>query len=143
MPKWTKRQGYDTDSKFEEKLKNGIFKDLEYHPEKIAYVMYHTYEPDWVFEEEVENDRGEQYVFKTYIEAKGAFREASEMAKYVAVDKTLDHDREELVFLFMKPDAPIYFRAKRKDGSRMSHADWCIKNKFRYFSEKTIHELIG
>ena len=134
MPKWTKRQGYDTDSQFEEKLKNGIFKDLEYHPQKLPYVMYHTYEPDWVLHTKDKT---------IYIEAKGAFREASEMAKYVAVDKTLDHDREELVFLFMKPDAPIYFRTVRKDGTKMTHAEWCKKNGFRYFSEKTIHELIG
>ncbi len=143
MPKWSKVKGYASDSKWEEKLKLGIFANLEYHPQKLSYCMYHTYEPDWVLEQKVENDRGEQYIFRTYIEAKGAFREASEMAKYVAVDKTLDHDKEELVFLFMKPNAPIYFRAVRKDGTRISHAQWCEKNGFRYFDEQTIKELIG
>ena len=134
MPKWNKHMGRECDSKWEEELKNGIFKELEYHPLKLPYTMSHTYQPDWIY-------KADSKVI--YIEAKGTFREASEMAKYVAVRGTLDSEYEELIFLFMKPQAPIFFRAKRKDGTKITHQEWADKNGFRWYDEDTIHELIG
>ena len=130
---WNRATGFAEDSKFENELRNGIFKGLEYHPEKIPYTISHTYAPDWV----INTERFDVI----YIEAKGMFREASELAKYVAVKKVLKSN-EELVFLFQKPEAPIYFKTKRKDGTKMSHIQFAEKHGFRWFDVNTIKEIL-
>ena len=140
---WNRGTGYTEDSKFEADLRAGIFKDLEYHPQAIEYTINHKYYPDWVI-------GGEPFgigttvigISKTiYIEAKGMFRESSELAKYVAVKKQLKPE-EELVFLFQKPAAPIYFKAKRKDGTKLQHFEWAELHGFRWFTVETIKEIL-
>ena len=134
MTKWSKKYGYKVDSDWEESLRLGIFKDLEYHPIKLPYTVSHHYHPDWLLKKD------SKIIF---VEAKGVFRLAAEAAKYVHFAKTLETEYEELVFIFMKPHAEIFFKAKRKDGTIMTHAQWADKNKFRWYDEDTIHELIG
>lgn len=136
---WSRGSGYAEDSKFEEELRYGLFKNLEYHPKKINYTIAHTYEPDWVIRRQCKDECKCSY--NIYIEAKGAFRESSELQKYTNIRDQLP-DGDELVFLFQKPNAPIYFKAKRKDGTKMSHAQWCDKNRFLYFDITTIQELL-
>lgn len=143
-----RRQGYETDSKWEQELKDGIFKDLKYHPCKIPYTIEHTYQPDWVIDVLSLDDcfihtNGFPIgLKKVYIEAKGLFRDASELQKYVAVKNHFTMGQE-LVFLFMKPNAPIYFKTKRKDGTKMTHAEFAEKHGFRWFTVETIGQLLN
>ncbi len=132
---WNRGKGFKEDSKFESELRYGIFKDLEYHPEKIAYTISHKYEPDWVIKDEC----GHCFIL---IEAKGALRESHEIQKYLNLKKQLP-DNVELVFLFQFPNSNIPCRpAKRKDGSRLTHREWAEINKFRWFDINTIKEIL-
>ena len=64
------------DSKWEGELRDGLLKDWEHHPEKIPYVISHTYTPDFV--------KG-----NIIIEAKGRFMDNAEARKYVWVRESL------------------------------------------------------
>lgn len=66
----------------------------------------------------------------------------NDCTKYIWVRKSLPENME-LVFCFETPTKPIHFQPKRQDGSRMTHAEWCEKNGFRWFSEQTIGELLN
>ena len=141
--RWNKSVGYKYDSKWEEKLVKGIFKGLAYHPECIEYerpATSHKYHPDWKIDSEMKHpkDKGREVI---YIEAKGRFRDRNEYTKYIHIREALCDD-EELVFLFMKPDCPMPGAKRRKDGSINTHAGWAEKNGFRWFDEKTIHEIL-
>ncbi len=143
---WSRATGFQEDSLWENKLRNGLFKSLEYHPAKIAYTVSHHYEPDWIIRNiYYPSEKLPAVVEIILIEAKGMFRDASELQKYVAIQSELEHNHtsSELVFLFQKPDAPIYFKTKRKDGTKMTHKEWAEKNNFRYFDETTIQELLN
>lgn len=123
------------DSKWEESLVQGLFKDFEYHPEKIHYTKpetKHTYQPDWKINK-----------FKKiiYIEAKGRFRSKEEYTKYLHVREALE-ENEELVFLFMKPKNAMPGAKKRKDGTVRTHAEWAESNGFRWYDENSIKEFI-
>ena len=140
---WNKSVGYKYDSKWEEKLVKGIFKDLDYHPEHIEYekpATQHKYHPDWKIDtgKSYPKDKNNKIIF---IEAKGRFRDRSEYVKYIHIREALLDD-EELVFLFMKPDCPMPGAKRRKDGSINTHAGWAEKNGFRWFNETNIHKLL-
>lgn len=75
------------------------------------------------------------------VEAKGYFQDSAEAAKYKWVREALP-DGYELVFLFEKPDTRIHYLSRRKDGSKMSMAEWADKNKFRWFTLDTIGGLL-
>jgi hypothetical protein len=127
---------YGADSKWELKLREGILKELRYHPCKIPYTKpatEHTYEPDWQFDKNG---------FTYYIEAKGRFVDRAEYTKYLHVRDGLN-PKEELIFLFMRPNTPMPGAKRRKDGTIRTHAEWAEKNDFRWFSEQNIHLLIG
>lgn len=129
---------YGKDSKWELELSKGLLKELKYHPCKINYVRpatNHTYEPDWLYVD--------KHGFKYYIEAKGRFVDRAEYLKYLYVRDSLAQGKEELVFLFMKPNTPMPGAKKRKDGTIRTHAEWAETNDFRWFSEQNIHILIG
>lgn len=125
-----KGTGYD--SKLEQRLHEGPLAAATHHYGHIDYVWEHTYEPDFVV------DRGGS---RTLVECKGYFMDRSDCTKYIWVRKALD-DLTELVFCFENPHRPIHFQAKKKDGSKMTHAEWAEKNGFRWFSEETIHEVL-
>lgn len=104
---------------------------VEFHADKVPYTISHIYNPDFTISHP---DR------TIYIEAKGYFQDAQEIQKYPAIRDCLAAN-EELVFVFEKPEKPIHFRTKRKDGTRMSHGEWATKNKFRHFTLTTVGEL--
>jgi hypothetical protein len=129
-------KSYRADSKWEEKLRTGIFKNIKYHPKKISYTKpatNHKYEPDWQL------DIGKKRI---YIEAKGRFRDRAEYTKYLHIRAVLNPRNEELIFLFMKPSNPMPNAKRRKDGTIRTHAEWAEKEGFRWFDEKTIHTLL-
>lgn len=141
--KWNKDKGYEYDSYWEESLVKGILSDFEYHPEVLHYekpATQHKYYPDWKL------DTGMKHPKDTtrkciYIEAKGRFRDVNEYKKYKYIRESLCED-EELVFLFMNPTLPMPNSKSRKDGTKVTHAEWAKKNGFRCFSEKTITGLL-
>lgn len=106
---------------------------MEYHPSPIEYSISHKYNPDFKL---VKGDT------TYYIEVKGYFQDAHELQKYPWIADSLG-DNEELVFVFENPHKPIHFQAKRKDGSRITHAEWAEKKRFRWFSEESLKEFIN
>ena len=121
--------GTEYDSKLEQRLHEGALIGVEHHTEKVPYVWEHTYEPDF-------------RIGNILVECKGYFMDRNDCTKYVWVRKALPEDME-LVFCFETPQKTIHFQPRRKDGSRMTHAEWAEKNGFRWFSEQTIGELIN
>jgi len=120
-------KGYD--SKLEYDLHQNELKDYEHHPDKLHYTVSHTYEPDFV-------SNSNPYLL---IEVKGRFRDNTEASKYKWIrDCNPDY---EIVFVFEKPDTPFPFAKKRKDGTKMTHAEWAEKNNFRWFTRDTMGEL--
>lgn len=149
MAKFNKYKAYKYDSKWEEALTKGIMKDFDYHPKSIEYIKpetNHKYTPDWILNtfEPVYNFLGKDkgYHKTIYIEAKGRFRSREEMQKYIWIKDSLSDD-EELVFLFQKPRQPVFGVKARKDGTKMSHAEFAEKHGIRWFSEDTIKELLS
>jgi hypothetical protein len=134
--RYNKFKSYGVDSKWELTLKEGLFKDLKYHPTKLQYTVpssNHSYEPDW------ELKLGGKVI---YIEAKGRFRDRAEFTKYLHIRESLTNEQE-LVFLFMKPNNALPGAQRRKDGTRRTHAEWAETNDFRWFDETNITTLIG
>jgi len=119
-------KGYD--SNWEYVLHSGILKDWEHHTNKVPYIIEHTYEPDFV-----RNLEGR----KILLESKGRFWDYAEYSKYIWIKKVLKEDTE-LVFLFLKPSAPMPQAKRRKDGTKRSHGEWASANGFRWFSTESI-----
>ena len=117
------------DSKWEESLQSGVLRKCAYHPSPINYVVEHKYTADFKHKD-------------IYIEAKGRFMDRTVAAKYIWVRKRLKKN-EELVFLFQNPNVPFPHAKKRKDGTRLTHAEWAEKNNFRWFTEETIEEILS
>ena len=119
-------KGYD--SKLEVSLHENELKGYDHHPFKLDYTVPHTYEVDFVDPDEP----------NVVIEVKGRFRDRSEATKYVWVQKC--NPDIELVFIFEKPHTPFPFAKKRKDGTKMDHAEWAEKNNFRWYTRDTLPE---
>tara|TARA_R110000851_G_scaffold69273_4_gene155220 strand:+ start:1524 stop:1997 length:474 start_codon:yes stop_codon:yes gene_type:complete len=115
--------GYD--SSFEYELHSTILNEWKFHPDKIKYVIEHTYEPDFI--KEIDG-------ITILLEAKGRFWDYAEFSKYIWIKKILK-DTEELVFLFANPSAPMPQAKRRKDGTKRSHGEWATANGFRWFSK--------
>lgn len=105
---------------------------LEFKPNPIEYTIEHKYNPDF------KHSTGSKQIL---IEAKGFFQDASEAAKYKWVREALPEDTE-LVFVFEKPETRLHYLQRRKDGSKMSMAEWAEKNGFRWFTIDTIGEIL-
>ncbi len=118
------------DSKWEQKLRDTIFKELDWQGEKVEYVIQHKYTPDFV--------KGD-----ILIETKGRFRESAEARKYKHIREALEGTGKELVFVFYKPDTPMPHAKKRKDGTKQTHAEWAERNGFKWFTEHNIGEYIN
>ena len=116
------------DSKFEKEV-HEVMQGCEYHPEeRLFYLVPKYYEPDFVY----------KYRTKTvYIEAKGRFRTSEEARKYVIISETLS-PKEELVFLFQRPNTPMPGSRRRKDGTRYTMEEWADKNGFKWYTIETI-----
>lgn len=121
-------KGTPYDSTLEKRLHEGPLADAAHHEVKVPYVWEHTYEPDFT-------------IGRYLIECKGYFQDRADCTKYIWVQKALED--QELVFVFEKPNLPMHFQPKRKDGTKMTHAEWAEKNGFRWYSEQTIGDLIN
>ena len=119
----------NADSKWEGELGEGILEDWEHHPEKIPYTIDHTYTPDF--------GKG-----NLIIEAKGRFMDNAEARKYVWIRESLPNGKE-LLFLFYNHKTPLPHARVRKDGTKLTHGEWATKNKFRWYTENTITQVIG
>lgn len=124
------------DSKWEGRLRDTVLKDLEYHPDKVSYVVSRTYQPDFKLVKKVNNI--DKVIF---IETKGRFRESSEASKYKFIRDSLRGEGE-LVFIFYNPKTPMPHAKKRKDGTKQTHSEWAERNGFRWFTEDTIGEIL-
>lgn len=94
-----------------------------YEPEKLAYYVERYYVPDLK-------------VGTMYVELKGYFRQDAQR-KMKAVKA--QHPELDIRFVFQKSTATIQGAKKRKDGSKMTCAEWAERNGFVY-SEGTIPE---
>lgn len=128
-PKDESLKGTKYDSTLERRLHEGLLATAEHHPPRVPYVWEHTYEPDF-------------RVGDVLVECKGYFQDREDCTKYLWVRKALP-EHMELVFVFENPAKPMHFQARRTDGTKMSHLEWCDKNGFRWFDENTIGELIN
>ena len=126
-------KGTPYDSNLEKELHEGVLSVAKFHPDKISYVVHHKYEPDFEY---TDNDG-----LTWLIEAKAIFNDSSEAAKYNWIAKALPEDVM-LVFLFEKPDAPIHWKAKRKDGTKMTYREWATKNGFLVFTAEDIGGIL-
>ena len=116
-------KGYD--SNWEYKLHTEPLQDWSHHGDKISYTVEHTYEPD--FRRTID---GTEYL----LEAKGRFWDYAEYSKYIWIRKNLK-EKQEIIFIFAKPYAPMPAAKKRKDGTKRSHAEWAETNGFTWYSE--------
>lgn len=94
-----------------------------YEPEKLAYYVERYYVPDLK-------------VGTMYVELKGYFRQDAQR-KMKAVKA--QHPELDIRFVFQNANATIQGAKKRKDGSKMTCAEWAERNGFVY-SEGTIPE---
>jgi len=94
-----------------------------YEPEKLAYYVERHYVPDLK-------------VGAMYVELKGYFRQDAQR-KMKAVKA--QHPELDIRFVFQNANATIQGAKKRKDGSKMTCAEWAERNGFVY-SEGTIPE---
>lgn len=124
--------GTNYDSMMEKRLHDAA-PELNHHSEKFEYVRYHTYNPDFVIEIDG---------VKLLVEAKGYFQDAQELSKYVPISEQLPENCK-LVFVFEKKDKPIHFQAKRKDGTKLTHSEWCSKRGFDSYSESEFIEFLN
>ena len=129
-PKHLKGTPYDSD--LEKRLHEDALEGVEFHTRKFPYHVEHEYNPDFIHQTD-------DALF--LIEAKGYFQESSELQKYKWVQKSLG-EGEYLVFVFEKPDKPIHFQKKRKDGTKMTHSEWAEKNGFMWFTEESVAKLL-
>ena len=112
-------KGYD--SLFEYELHQTKLAGCSHHPDKLDYVVPHTYEPDFVHPSNT----------KCLIETKGRFRDSAEARKYVEIAKC--NPEYEIVFVFQNPLTPMPNARKRQDGTKLTHAEWAMKNGFKYY----------
>lgn len=103
-------------SGFEEKVAGLLGKKWKYEPETISYTIQSDYLPDFVF-------YGKKN--KIYLEIKGRFR-ATELKKYKAVNESCIMLGYEFIICLQKPDLPI------RKGAKLTHAEWCTKNRIRW-----------
>jgi len=94
-----------------------------YEPEKLAYYVERHYVPDLK-------------LGTMYVELKGYFRQDAQR-KMKAVKA--QHPELDIRFVFQNAKATIQGAKKRKDGSKMTCAEWAERNGFVY-SEGTIPE---
>ncbi len=132
-PKLKELKGTKYDSMTEKRLHEGDLKGCDFHTAKIHYHIEHDYEPDFI------TKVGDKII---YIEVKGFFSDRAETQKYKWIKKALHPEKEELVFVFEEPDKPMHFQAKRKDGTKMTPREWCIKQGFRVFSEEEAYKIM-
>lgn len=107
------------DSKLELTLSQSALQGCNWKPKSLEYYVHKEYHPDAQYGD-------------LLIEIKGYFRTSAEASKYVHIQA--QNSEYELVFIFANPDKPITWAKRRKDGTRMTHAQWADRNNFKYYS---------
>lgn len=95
-----------------------------YEPHPLPYRVERQYIPDLLINE-------------TYIELKGFFRQDAQR-KMKAVKA--QHPNLDIRFLFQRGNSPIHAAKKRKDGSKMTCAEWADKYGFLWAEGEEIPE---
>lgn len=95
----------------------------QYEPDKVAYTVERFYIPDLL-------------LGTMYVELKGYFRQDAQR-KMKAVKA--QHPELDIRFVFQNASATIQGAKKRKDGSKMTCAEWADRNGF-VWAEATIPE---
>ena len=111
---------------FEERVISDLTKrgvPYKYEPEKIAYTVERHYIPDLL-------------INQMWVELKGYFRQDAQR-KMKAIKA--QHPDMDIRFVFQKADSPIQGAKKRKDGSKMTCAEWADRQGF-VWAEATIPE---
>ena len=116
------------------KLSNN--KSVTWKPEPVQYEITHLYKPDASLQ--LPQLNGSTTLL---LEVKGYFQDSSETQKYNWVRKSLKEDQE-LVFVFENPNTKLHWLKARKDGTKMTMAEWADKQGFRWFTIDTVGELI-
>lgn len=99
-----------------------------YEPFKIPYWTPGNYTPDFVFEHDG--------YYQILVEAKGWFR-PGDTKKYKAIREACVEDGSmELVFILQYPHKKV------RKGSKLTMAQWCEKEKIKWFCRDNIHELL-
>ena len=97
---------------------------FKYEPHTIPYVVERKYIPDL-------------YVNNIYVEVKGYFRQDAQR-KMKAVKA--QHPELDIRFLFQRGNSPIQGAKKRKDGTKMTCAEWAERNGFEWAEGEHIPE---
>ena len=117
---------YPYKSDFEKRLHEGPLKETEYESATVEYKIPKKYTPDFITRDGA-----------IWFEAKGRFREYSEVQKYIAVRETYPDQR--IIFIFTDPLKKAYPQSRqRKDGSYLTMAEWAELNGFEWCTEHTI-----
>mgnify|MGYP003135666067 FL=1 len=107
-----------------EKTAGLLLKDhCKNEPEKVPYVVHRNYIPDFV-------GRNDKNRIDILVEAKGFFR-VGDTQKYKAIRDSLPK-KKQLVFLLYNPNK------KLRKGSKMTMAEWCEKEKFKWYTLEDI-----
>ena len=114
------------DSKLESELHDTILQTWDYHPTKLPYIIEKTYEPDFV-----KVIDGVQFL----CEVKGVLWDSTEAKKYNEIVKHLSPNQI-FFFIFKDYNKSLLWSKRRKDGTKMTHKEWCEKNSFIYFDVK-------
>jgi phytoene dehydrogenase-like protein len=92
----------------------------QYEPEKLAYYVLRHYIPDLAVHTSVGT---------MIVELKGYFRQDAQR-KMKAVKE--QHPELDVRFVFQKAEATVQGAKKRKDGSKMTCAEWADRNGFTW-----------
>ena len=112
-----------------EKRLHGVLKGFKYEPCKMAYITERNYIPDFVDEER-----------RILIEAKGFFRQGDDK-KYLSIKKC--YPKWRMIFVFSDPKKPVRKGGlPRKDGTRLSLAEWAEQNGWEWATENTLPDDI-
>ena len=129
-----KAKGTPYKSTLEVKVARECLCNYLYEPKesKVSYTVPHIYNPDFVHPQRP----------NILIEVKGYFQKGSaDCQKYLSIIR--DNPEKELVFLFSDPNKKAYAGCKmRKDGTYLSLAEWCYKNKIIYFTPDTFPDVL-
>lgn len=99
----------------------GALSHMEFEPKDyiVKYVVEHNYHPDGV---DPLNDR-------IFYESKGSFKDLASASKYRTI---ANQNNVHFVFVFQVKNLRCPWRPVRKDGTYLTHEEWCVKNKFDF-----------
>lgn len=97
---------------------------FEYEPHTVPYMVERNYIPDL-------------FMGGVYVECKGYFRQDAQR-KMKAVKA--QHPELDIRFLFQRANSPVQGAKPRKDGSKMTCAEWADRQGFLWAEGETIPE---